>query len=136
VGRGRHRLSVLDSRHLSQLRRHVESRALRQRLIRWQRLFFGFTLGADGSLKSQARAMLSGGVFHRSVSGWFRLCRGPAFKGEDHLAYFNFLAFLDANFLHHAVDGRGNFHNRFIGFQLHHRLAFGNFVACRNHQPD
>ncbi len=35
---------------------------------------------------------------------------------------------------HHAVDGRRNFDDRFVGFQLHHWLAFGDFGAGRNHQ--
>ena len=43
------------------------------RLIRRQRLFFGFALGANRSLKSQPRAVLPGDVLHRPARRTNRL---------------------------------------------------------------
>ena len=58
------------------------------------------------------------------------------FHGEDHLADFYLLAFLDANFIDRAAHGRWNFDDRLVGFQFHDRLAFGDARAERDHQPD
>ena len=58
------------------------------------------------------------------------------FHREDHLADFYFLAFLDPDFLDRASYRRWNFDDGLVGFQLHHRLPFGDARAQRDHQPD
>ena len=58
------------------------------------------------------------------------------FHREDHLADFYFLTFFDPDFLDRASYGRWNFDDGLVGFQLHHRLPFGDARAQRDHQPD
>ena len=40
----------------------------------------------------------------------------------------------DPNLFDHAADRGGNFDHGFVGFQFHHRLAFRNLGAGRNHE--
>ena len=57
-----------------------------------------------------------------------------AFQRENNLADFDFVALLDANFFDNSADRRRNFDHGFVGFQFHDWLAFGDFVAWRNHE--
>ncbi len=79
--------------------------------------------------------MLFGNVLNRSMLCLLRWRRRAAFQGEDHLADFYFLAFLDPNLFHRAGHRGWHLDDRFVGFQFHDGLAFGNFGARRNHQP-
>ena len=76
-------------------------------------------LRLDGALVSTALGFRARAIFHR----------------EDHLADFDLLAFFDPNFLDCAGHRRWNFDDGLVGFQFHHRLAFGDAGARRNHQP-
>ena len=73
VRRGWNWLAMLGSSHLAQLHRHGKRFRARLRLIGRQRLFFGFTFSANGSLECKPRTMLSGDVFDRTArrAGWF-----------------------------------------------------------------
>jgi hypothetical protein len=42
--------------------------------------------------------------------------------------------FFDADLVHRPADRGGNFDDRLVGFEFHHRLAFGDARAERNHQ--
>ncbi len=63
----------------------------------------------------------------------FRAC--SIFHGEDHLADFDLLAFLNANFVDRAGHGRWDFDDGLVGFQFHDGLALGDARAERDHQP-
>src|ERR1700678_138049 len=73
VRRGWDWLAMLRSCHLAQLHRHGKRFRARLWLIGRQRLFFGFTFSANGSLECEARAMLSRDVFDRAArrASWF-----------------------------------------------------------------
>ena len=128
---------MLGPRHLAQLLRHGECFGrVRLRLVRQKYLRCSFSLGLNGRLNRQARFVLFGNVLDRSMLRLLRLRRRAAFQREDHLADFYFLAFLDLDLFHCAGHRRRHFHHRLVGFQFHDRLAFGNFGAGRNHQPN
>ena len=50
------------------------------RLIGWKRLLFGFALGLDRGLESQARSVLSGDVLDRSVLAAVPVARAAALQ--------------------------------------------------------
>jgi hypothetical protein len=127
---------MLGAGDFAKLHRHREGLRRGLRLIGRKGLFFGFSLGADRGLKSETGSMLSRDMFDRSgarASG-FRLRWRRTFKGENHLPDSDLLALFDFDFFDHAAHGRGDFDDRFVGFEFHHRLAFGNFRAGRNHE--
>ncbi len=127
---------MLCPRNLAQLFGHGKTFGrLNLRLIGQKYLRLGFALGLYRRLNRQASLMLLGNMFDRSVLRFLRLRGSAAFQGEDHLANFDLGAFLDLDFLDRARHRRRNFHHRLVSFQFHHRLAFGNFRARRNHQP-
>ena len=66
--------------------------------------------------------------------GFSGLTDSAAFQGENHLADFDFRAFLDLDIFNRARHRRRNFHHGLVGFQFHHRLAFGDLRARRDHQ--
>src|SRR5580692_10184036 len=128
--------SALGACHFFQLCRHGEARVKRLRLIAWKRLFFRFSLGLDGGLESEARSLLSGHVLDWNMPGALCLRRGRTFEREDNVANFNLVALLYVDFFDDSADRGGYFDDRFIGFKFHHRLAFGDLDARRNHEPD
>ena len=66
----------------------------------------------------------------------FSGCGGAAaLERENYLAHFDLRAFLNLDFFDRASHRRRNFHDRLVGFQFHHRLAFGDFRSRRNHEP-
>ena len=107
--RGRNGLAVFGAGNFAQLRRHAEPRSRLLRLVGREGLFFGFSFGANRSLKRQARSMLSGNVFHRSVSraGRLRWRRCSAFQREDHLSDFDLLAFFHFDIFHTPLTDDG-----------------------------
>src|ERR1035441_5856553 len=64
----------------------------------------------------------------------FRGSRPSALQVEDDLADLDLLSLFNLYVAHHAAHGGRNFDDRFIGFELHYRLAFGNARAGRNHK--
>ncbi len=87
---------MLGSRNLAQLLRHGKGLGRRRlRLIGQEYLGVSFSLGLNGRLNRQASLVLFGNVLDRNMLRLFRLCRCAALQGEDHLADFYFLAFLD-----------------------------------------
>src|SRR5579864_8848882 len=104
VGSSGDGFATLGAGHLFELRRHSEARENWLRLIGWKRLFFGFALGVDSRLESQARSVLSGNVLDGDVFRSFGLGCGNAFEREDNLADFDFLALLDANLFDDSTD--------------------------------
>ncbi len=134
---GGRRRAIFRARNLAQLLRHGKSFGRKsRRLIRQKYLCFGFSFGLYRRLKRQASLMLLGNVLDRSMPRLFRLGGRAPFQGENHLANFDFLAFFDPNLLDRAAYRRGNLHHGLVGFQFHHRLAFGDSRARGNHQPD
>src|SRR5271165_32629 len=138
VGRGRNRLAIFGARNFAQLYGHGEYRCDRLRLIRRQRLFFRFAFGANGGLKREAGSVLPGNVFDGSVADALRfgLRGGSAFEREDYLSNFDLLAFFYFDFFNDAADRRRHFDHSLVGLEFHHRLAFGNFGAGRDHQAN
>ena len=137
VRRGGNGLAMFGACNFAQLRRHGEGRRGGLRLVGRQRLFFGFAFGANRGLKCEARAVLSGDVFDGGVArAGGRWSSGSAFEREDDLSDFYLFAFFDFYFFDHAADRRWNFDDGLVGFQFHHRLAFGNFRAGSDHEAD
>ena len=128
----------LGAGDLAQLHGHGEHGRGLLRLVGRQGLFFGLALGANRGLKREARSVLSGNVFDRSVAcpTGFGLCWCSAFEREDDLPNFDLLAFFDFDFFDDAADGRRDFDHGFVGLEFHDRLAFGNFGAGRDHQTN
>jgi hypothetical protein len=56
------------------------------------------------------------------------------FHREDNLPNLDLVAFLNANLLHLSAYRRRHFHDRLVGFELHHRLALADRCAGRDHQ--
>src|SRR5712671_5547064 len=75
VRRGGNRSAVLGSSHFAQLYWHGECRGTGARLVGRQSLFFGFTLGTNCRLESEASTVLSGDVLDGAALGtrWLRL---------------------------------------------------------------
>ncbi len=99
------RFAMLGSRDLAQLHRHGECRRPRLRLVGRQRLFLGFSLRANCSLKSEARAVLARNMFHGTAcrASRFGLRWRPTLQRENHLPNFDLLAFFDLHVLHNAA---------------------------------
>ncbi len=90
-----------------------------------------------GSRPEKRAALLAVRRHARLEHVWaLRLRRGRTFEREDNVANFNLVALLYLDFFDHSADRGRNFDHRFIGFKFHHRLAFGDFDARRNHEPD
>src|ERR1019366_5615349 len=101
-----------------------------------QGFFFRLALGPHGQLEREPRRLLSGDVFDRFVpANRFRLSRDAALQREDDLANFDLLTLFDLDLAHYAADRGRNFDHGFVGFEFHHRLAFGNALSWRDHQP-
>ena len=126
---------MFGARNLAQLLGHGKSFGCRGlRLIRKNHLRFSFALSLDRGLQRQASFVLFGDVLHRGVFRFFGLRGRATLQGENHLTHLDLRAFFDLDFLDRAGHGRRNFHHGLVGFQFHHRLAFGNLRAGRNHQ--
>jgi len=137
TGRGWNGLTMFGARNFAQLQRHGEGGRRQLRLIGWQRLFFGFALGTNRGLECQARSVLSGNMFDGAGLLLRRFgCGCAALQREDHLPDFDFFAFFYFDFFDHATHRGRNFHDRFVGFQLHHGLAFRDFGSRGDHQPN
>src|SRR5580704_12003154 len=128
--------SALGACHFFELSRHGEAWGKRLRLIAWKRLFLRFTFGLDGGLESEPRSLLPGHTLDWNMFGSLCLRRSRTFEREDNVANFNLVALLHVDFFDDSADRGGYFDHRFIGFKFHHRLAFGNLEARRNHEPD
>src|SRR5580704_6758149 len=128
--------SALGACHFFELSRHSKARGKRLRLIAWKRLFFRFSLGLYGGLESEPRSLLPGDTLDWNMFGSLCLRRGRTFEREDNVANFNLVALFYVDFFDDSADRGGYFDHRFIGFKFHHRLAFGDLDARRNHEPD
>ena len=65
-----------------------------------------------------------------------RSCSGSVFHSEDDLSHPQLVAFFYADFPDGARHRRRHFHNRLVGLELHHRLAFGDAGARLDHQAN
>ena len=91
---------------------------------------------ADGAAAWRARHGFAARSFRGSFGlGGFDFGARAIFHGKDHLANFDLLAFFNPNFFYRAGHGRRDFDHGLVGFQFHHRLAFSDARAGRNHQP-
>ena len=121
---------MLRACDFAQLRGHAELGRDLLRLIGRQRLFFCLALSPDRRLESETGPVLSGNVLDRRIPRTGRSRGSPgAFQREDHLPDFDLLALFDFDVLHHSGNGGRHFDDRFVGFQFHHWLAFGNLGA-------
>ena len=134
----RNRFPVLGTGHLAQLHWHRERGRCSLRLIWRQRLLLRLTFRLNCSLKRQARRLLAGNMLDRRSlwAPWLGARLSAPRQRKNDLSDLNFLSFLDLHLFYRAANRRRNFHYRFLSFELHHRLAFRNFHAGTDHEPD